>query len=424
MTPPRSGSPRSRTLRHATLVPAAVAPLLIACDTVERPPGGDEADFVQQSAHHDFRVDTLVEGLVHPFAMAFTPEGDLLVTERPGRLRIVRDGALLPDPVQGIPEVLALGRGAKSMNGREQAGMRDVVLHPDFEANRLLYLSYTKPGPDSLGNIAVARGRFENDRLGPMEEIFHADAVGDGSDRSSQWGGRLAFDADGFLFLTVGDRQWPPAGDLAAHPAQDLTSHNGTTVRLHDDGRIPDDNPFIRRADARSEIWTWGHRNAQGLAVHPETGDLWLNEHGPQGGDELNLVRPGRNYGWPLVGYGVNYGTGAAIHEGTHREGTEPPVHVWVPSIGVSGLMFYTGDAFPRWRGDMFVVGLGGRRLVRLRLDGRRVDREETILQWPERLRDVRQGPDGLIYLAVDGDARGFDGDPTPILRLRPAGIR
>lgn len=375
---------------------------------------------VIQTAHHDFKVETVVGGLVHPFAMAFTPEGDLLVTERPGRLRIVRNGVLLPDPVTGLPEILALGRGGMPQDGREQPGMRDVVLHPDFPANRLLYISYTKPGSGGLGNLAVARGRFERDRLSDVQEIFHADAQGNGSNRSSQWGGRLAFDRQGYLLVTVGDRQWPSAGDLSAHPAQNLANHNGTTVRLHDDGRVPADNPFVGRAGVRPEIWTWGHRNAQGLAVHPATGEVWLNEHGPQGGDELNLIRPGLNYGWPVVGFGVNYRTGLAIHEGTQREGMEPPRHVWVPSIGVSGMLFYTGDRFPGWTGDMIVASLGGQKLVRLRLDGQKVVEEETLLQGIGRLRDVRQGPDGLVYVAVDGDARGFDGAPTPIVRLVP----
>lgn len=383
----------------------------------------ESADVVP-TALHGFRVVEHVDGLVHPFAMTFTPEGDMLVTERPGRLRIVRSGALIPEPVEGLPEILYLGNGAKSMNGREQAGMRDVILHPDFSANRLVYLSYVKPGADSLGSIAVARGRLEDRRLRDVEEIFHADAHGDGSDRSSQWGGRMVFGHDGYLFVTIGDRQWPSEGDLAAHPAQDLSNHNGTVVRLHDDGRVPEDNPFVGRDGIRPEIWTWGHRNAQGLGVHPETGDVWLNEHGPQGGDELNLIRPGSNYGWPVIGYGVNYRTGLAIHEGTHREGMEQPVHVWVPSIGVSGMLFYTGEAFPQWRGDMIVAGLGSQRLFRLELEGRKVVREEILLQDRGRLRDVRQGPDGLVYLAVDGDARGFDGEPTPILRLEPAGRR
>jgi glucose/arabinose dehydrogenase len=379
-----------------------------------------QAGSVIRTALHDFKVEVVVEGLVHPFAMAFTPEGDMLVTERPGRLRIVRKGVLLPDPVGGLPEILALGRGAMPQDGREQAGVRDVVLHPNFAANRLIYISYTKPGANGLGNLAVARGRFEHDRLANVQEIFHAEAFGNGSDRSSQWGGRLAFDRAGYLFVTVGDRQWPSSGDLASHPAQDLSKHNGKTVRLHDDGRVPAENPFVGRAGVRPEIWTYGHRNAQGLAVHPETGDVWLNEHGPQGGDELNLIRPGLNYGWPVVGFGVNYRTGLAIHEGTLRPGMEPPRYVWVPSIGITGMLFYTGRAFPGWKSDMLVASMGGQRLVRLRLDGQQVIAEETLIHGMGRLRDVQQGPDGLVYVAVDGDARGFDGAPTPIVRLVP----
>ena len=390
------------------------------------PPRADEPDMegVFLTTHHDFRIDTVAEGLVRPFSMAFTPEGDLLVTERPGRLRIIRDGVLLPDSVEGLPDIVALGRGARSMNGLEQAGLRDAIPHPDFATNRLLYLSYTKPGADSLGTLTVARGRFDGDRMSDVEEIFQAEAFGNGSDRASMWGGRLAFDGEGHLFITLGDRQWPSAGDLTAHPAQDLSNHNGTTVRIHDDGRVPDDNPFVGVEGVRPEIWTYGHRNAQGMAVHPETGDVWQNEHGPQGGDELNLILPGRNYGWPVVGYGVNYRTGSAIHAGTRQEGMEDPVHVWVPSIGVSGMLFYTGDAFPEWKGDMLAGGLSGERLVRLRLSGREVELEETLMYDQGRIRDVRQAPDGTIYLAVDGTTRDVDGPPTRILRMVPAGRR
>ena len=393
--------------------------VLAACSSIEN----DSATIIR-TAFHDFSVDTVTGGLVHPFSMVFTPEGDLLVTERPGRLRIIRDDVLIDDPVEGLPEILAIGQGAMPQDGREQAGMRDLILHPDFAENRLLYLSYTKPGPDSLGNIAVVRGRFENDRLSDVEELFHADAFGNGSNRSSQWGGRLALDGKGYLFITIGDRQWPSEGDLSAHPSQSLSSHNGTTIRLHEDGRVPEDNPFVGQDGVHPEIWTYGHRNAQGLAIHPETGDVWLNEHGPQGGDELNLVRPGLNYGWPVIGFGVNYRTGIAIHSATHQDGMEPPVHIWVPSIGVTGMLFYTGAAFPDWRGDMIVASLRGEQLVLLTLDGQQVEREETLISGMGRIRDVRQGPEGIIYLAMDGDARGFDGDPTPIVRLIPTRVR
>ena len=393
--------------------------VLAACSSIEN----DTATIIR-TAFHDFSVDTVTGGLVHPFSMVFTPEGDLLVTERPGRLRIIRDDVLIDDPVEGLPEILAIGQGAMPQDGREQAGMRDLILHPDFAENRLLYLSYTKPGADSLGNIAVVRGRFENDRLSDVEELFHADAFGNGSNRSSQWGGRLALDGKGYLFITIGDRQWPSEGDLSAHPSQSLSSHNGTTIRLHEDGRVPEDNPFVGQDGVYPEIWTYGHRNAQGLAIHPETGDVWLNEHGPQGGDELNLVRPGLNYGWPVIGFGVNYRTGIAIHSATHQDGMEPPVHIWVPSIGVTGMLFYTGAAFPDWRGDMIVASLRGEQLVRLTLDGQQVVREETLISGMGRIRDVRQGPEGIIYLAMDGDARGFDGDPTPIVRLIPTRVR
>jgi glucose/arabinose dehydrogenase len=380
-----------------------------------------QAGALVKTALHDFTIETVADGLVHPFAMAFTPDGDLLVTERPGRLRIVRKGALLTEPVAGLPEILALGRGAMSQDGREQAGLRDVVLHPNFASTRLLYISYVKPGTGGFGDLAVARGRFEQDRLSSVQEIFRAKQPGNGTNRSSMWGGRLAFDKAGYLFITLGDRQWPATGDLTKHPAQDLSLHNGTTVRLHDDGRVPADNPFVGRAGVLPGIYTYGHRNAQGMAVNPVTGDVWQNEHGPQGGDELNVIRAGRNYGWPVVGFGVNYTTGKAIHEGTLKEGMEPPVHVWVPSIGVSGMLFYTGDRFPGWQGDMIVAGLSGQRLVRLRLDGQRVVGEETLIHGMGRLRDVQQGPDGLVYVAVDGNARGVDGAPTPIVRLVPA---
>ena len=378
-------------------IPSAVTAALIvtgaACASAQ-----DAA--VERSADHAFRVVTVAEGLIHPWSIAFLPGGDMLVTERPGRLRIVRDGRLLPDPVPGVPTVFAEGQG----------GLLDVAPHPDFASNRLLYLSYSKP-VDGGSTTAVVRGRLENDRLVAVEEIFEADSRGRG-----HYGSRLAFDGRGHLFITVGDRQASPSGDLEAHPAQDLSNHHGVTIRLHEDGRVPADNPFVGREGALPEIWSYGHRNAQGLAIHPVTREVWLNEHGPQGGDELNLILPGRNYGWPVIGYGANYRSGSAIHEAAEREGMEQPVHFWVPSIATSGLLFYTGDRFPAWRGSAFVGGLAGEQLARLTLDGRRVTDEETLLPGIGRIRDVRQGPDGYIYLAIDH--RG--GDPSAIVRLEP----
>lgn len=357
---------------------------------------------VFRSEHHSFRIDTIADGLVHPWSIAFLPDGDMLVTERPGRLRIIRGGRLDPEPIRGVPAVRASSQG----------GLMEVLLHPSFETNRLVYLSYSKPDPHTT---AVARGRFEGDRLVDVTDIFVARTRG-----SQHFGGKLAFDREGYLFITVGDRQASPSGDLEAHPAQDLSNHQGTIVRLHDDGRVPADNPFVGRPGALPEIWSYGHRNPQGLAVHPQTGDIWSHEHGPQGGDELNLIRPGVNYGWPVIGFGVHYGAGRPIHEATHREGMEQPVHEWTPSIAPSGLLIYTGDRFPAWQGSLFTGGLSAqhRVLSRITLDGRQVAAEELLLPGEYRIRDVRQGPDGLIYIANDHRA----GEPTPLIRLRPAG--
>lgn len=359
---------------------------------------------VHRSAFYDYQAVTVADGLVNPWSMAFLPGGDMLITERPGRLRIVRDGALLPDPVPGTPEVFAQGQG----------GLLDVVLHPDFASNHLIYLSYSKPVGEG-STTAVVRGRFENDRLSDVEEVFEADSQGRG-----HYGSRLAFDADGYLFITVGDRQVPSTGDLEAHPAQDVSNNHGTINRIHDDGRIPEDNPFVEQEGANPAIWSYGHRNPQGLFIHPETGEVWATEHGPQGGDEFNLIQPGNNYGWPVVGYGVNYGSGLAIHEGTRRDGMESPKHFWVPSIATSGLMYYTGDKFPEWQGSVFVGGLAGEQIARLTMDGQRITSEETLFQGMGRIRDIRQGLDGYIYVAIE-DRRGA---PTAVVRFEPMGQR
>ena len=365
------------------------------------------AQDVYKSSNHDYRVVTVAEDLVQPWSMAWLPGGDMLITEKPGRLRIVRDGNLLPEAIPGVPEVFYEGQG----------GLFDVLPHPDFNDNRWVYLTYSKKTADSSAT-AIARGRLENDRLTNVVEIFEAQATGFG-----HYGGKIVFNNDGYMFLTLGDRMAPPVGDeaaLRAHPAQDRSNHQGVVVRLNDDGTVPNDNPFIGQSGILPEIWSYGHRSPQGLAVHPETGDLWESEHGPQGGDEINRIEPGNNYGWPVVGRGANYGAfGRPIHIGLSDEGMVQPARFWVPSIATSGLMVYTGDKFPMWYGNIFSGSLAGEQLARLQLDDeyRSVVVEETLVYDIGRIRDVRQGMDGYIYLAVSDR----NGEPTSVVRLEPA---
>ena len=355
---------------------------------------------VYKSSVHDYRLVTVAEGLVQPWAMAFLPGGDLLVTERPGRLRIVRGGKLLPAPVTGVPEVLSTGQG----------GLLDVIAHPNFATNKLIYLSYSKPTGVGAATTAVARGRFENNALVDVKDVFVADTKG----APGHYGARIAFDRSGMMFITVGERQVPSTGDLEKHPAQDLSNHHGKVIRLFDDGRVPTDNPFVGTSGAKPEIWSYGHRNPQGLAIHPTTGDVWATEHGPQGGDELNLIQKGLNYGWPVIGFGVNYRTGTAIHTSTMRAGMEQPKNVWVPSIATSGLMIYTGDKFPAWKGSFFVGGLAGQRIVRLTYDGKVFNVEDNLVRTQGRIREVKQGPDGFIYFSIDDT----QAKPTAVMRI------
>ena len=387
-------------MRHATI---GFATGLLTLATVSCVAAQDR---VQSSQHHTFRIVSVAGGLENPWSMAFLPNGDMLVTERPGRLRRISGGVVQPEPIAGVPQVWARGQG----------GLLDVVLHPDFANNRLVYLSFSKPNADgSQATTAVVRGRLDGSRLADVQEVFEARAWSRGG---NHFGSRIVFDRQGYMFVTVGDRGAnPDPATVQQHPAQDISNNQGTVNRLHDDGRVPQDNPFVNRPGARPEIWSYGHRNLQGLAFHPQTGDLWENEHGPQGGDELNLVQRGRNYGWPIIGFGLQYG-GSVIHQGTSRAGLEQPAHYWVPSIATSGLMVYTGDAFPAWKGNLFVGGLAGQQLARLTLDGQRVTGEETLLRGIGRIRDVRQGPDGYIYLALD-ERRG---GTAAVVRLEPTG--
>lgn len=353
-----------------------------------------QAQPVYESAQQRFRVETVVDGLAHPWSLAFLPDGSLLVTERPGRLRLVRDGRLLPQAVSGLPEVAARGQG----------GLLDVVLHPKFATNRLIYFSYAAADEGGY-TTRVARGRFDGERLAldHVQMLFEALPR---SRRTHHFGSRLLFDRAGFLYITVGDR-----GDMDR--AQRRDDHAGSVIRLHDDGRVPADNPFVGQQNIRPEIYSYGHRNPQGMTLHPDTGAVWLHEHGPRGGDEINIVRPGLNYGWPVITHGIDY-TYLPIGIGTHKEGMEQPLYHWTPSIAPSGMAFYSGDAFPRWRGNLFVGALVRTHLARLTLDGERVVAEEQLLTTlGRRIRDVRQGPDGRLWLLTDHD-------PGQLLRLEP----
>lgn len=399
-----AGSVSSRRMRTvASARPVAVAALAAAALFSASLYAQSE---VVNSALHTFRVVTVVDGLVNPWSLAWLPNGDMLVTERPGRLRIVREGKLLPDPVAGVPPVRVVGQG----------GLQDVVVHPGFATNRLVYLSFAKPSADgSEGTLAIVRARLENDRLADVEEIFEAQPW---SASPGHYGARMVFDADGYLFVSSGERMAPTTGDLTQHPAQDPSNHHGTILRLGDDGGVPADNPFVGREGHAPEVWSYGHRNPQGLAIDRETGVLWATEHGPQGGDELNHVRPGLNYGWPVITLGANYRVGTPIGR-KELAGMEQPAAFWVPSIAASGLMIYRGDKFPMWRGDAFAGGLSAmhQRLSRVTLDGTTVTNREPLLQGKMRIRDVREGPDGYIYIATDNAL----GNPTPIVRLEPA---
>jgi glucose/arabinose dehydrogenase len=331
-----------------------------------------------------FKAVKVTGGLEHPWCVAFLPDGRMLVTEREGRLRIVsKDGKLEPKPVAGVPEVVQRG----------QSGLFDVALDPRYAENHFIWLAYTASGDGGIGT-ELARARLGNGRLEDLKVIFREEPKGRRA--SIQFGGRILFDREGHVFLTLGD-----LGDKerAQRPDDDA----GSVIRLNLDGSIPKDNPFVGKPGWKPAKLDLGHRNMQGAAFNPATGALWTHEHGPQGGDEINIIRPGRNYGWPVITYGVNYGTGTRIGEGTSKPGMEQPLYYWVPSIAPSGMMFYTGDKFPKWKGNLFVGSLKFGLLVRLRLDGDKVAHEERMLNKAlGRIRDVRQGPDGLIYLVTD----------------------
>jgi glucose/arabinose dehydrogenase len=352
---------------------------------------------VMSSEKTKFKVETMAAGLENPWAIAFLPDARKLITERPGKLRVLdKDGKLSEIP--GVPEVAAIGQG----------GLLDIALAPDFEKSRRIYFTFAEPR-GIVNGTAVAHARLAgeagNNKLEAVTVIFRMEP---GRGGGFHFGSRLAFAPDGNLFVTLGERN-------AMQPAQDLTGHLGKVVRIAPDGSVPKDNPFVKREDVRPEIWSYGHRNPQGAAINPASGKLWINEHGARGGDEINIPEAGKNYGWPIISYGRHY-SGAKIGEGTHKDGMEQPVHYWDPSIGPSGMAFYTGDAFPAWKGNLFIGALPLRHLQRLELAGEKIVHEERLLiGLGERIRDVRQAPDGTIWVLTDGRS-------GRALRLSPAG--
>jgi glucose/arabinose dehydrogenase len=332
------------------------------------------------------RVSAVTRALEFPWSMAFLPDGTMLVTERAGRLRVIRKGVLDPQPVTGAPA--SYWAGESGLPGAVH-GYMDVALHPQFAQNQLVYLSYTKPIDEKKRIVAVARGRFDGKGLTEVRDVFQLDAAGTS---------RIAFGRDGMLYITT----------TGADP-QDPNTQGGKVLRVADDGSIPKDNPFAGRANHRPEVYTLGHRSSLGLAVHPGTGAMWLNENGPNGGDEINILKPGANYGWPLVSYGRTY-PGPWQSERPGHAGFEPPIVYWMPSIAVSGMAFYTGDRFPKWKGDVFVGALrtgeipGTGHLERILFNEKMEElrRESLLVELRQRIRDVRQGPDGLLYVLTD----------------------
>ncbi|QUS41192.1 PQQ-dependent sugar dehydrogenase [Tardiphaga alba] len=343
-------------------------------------------------------VQTVASGLSYPWALAFLPNSKLLVTERPGRMRIVSSQGQLSPAVKGVPEVMATGQG----------GLLDVITDKAFAQNNTIYFCYSERAGSSGGRTAVARAKLVDGatpRLDEMKVIFRQDGP---LSSGNHYGCRIVQAADNNLFVTLGEHY------SGRNEAQNLANHLGKLIRITTDGAAPPDNPFVGRDGAKPEIWSYGHRNQQGLAINPATNDLWETEHGPRGGDEVNIIGKGKNYGWPVIGYGIDY-SGAKLHETASKAGMEQPVKYWVPSIAPSGMAFYTGDLFPRWRGSLFTGALAGQMLVRLQLNGNAVTSEERILQnLSERIRDVRQGPDGALWLVTDSSA-------GRVLKITPA---
>jgi glucose/arabinose dehydrogenase len=353
-----------------------------------------DAAMKQPSGETAVSVTTVADGLAHPWSLAFLPDGRMLVTERPGRLRYVDAKGALSAPIANVPAVFA----------ERQGGLLDVVLDPDFGTNSTIYLSYAEAAEDGTNGTAVARAKLDGMRLADVTVIFRQQPT---IKSGHHFGSRLVFDRDGKLFVTLGDR------NSERDSAQDLGTHLGKIVRITKDGKVPADNPYVGKDGVLPEIWSYGHRNLQGAALHPGTGRLWTHEHGPRGGDEINIAEPGRNYGWPVITYGREY-HGPAIGEGSAKAGMEQPLHYWVPSIAPSGMAFHSGHGFPVWKDQLFVGALAAKQLVRLELAADGTVRSEERIAIEGRVRDVREGPDGALYLVTDEDA-------GRILRVVPA---
>ena len=364
---------------------SSCALIAAGCSTADIP------DAAVESEEHRFRVETFATGFGVPWGLAFLPDGRLLVTEQEGLLRIVAADGAVSEPIEGVPAVFARGQG----------GLMDVALHPRYAEQGWIYLSYSEPlqGPEgsTVGHTVIARARLREHRLADLEIVYRVPERFY-TRRAHHFGSRILFDRAGFLYFAIGDRG---QRDLA----QSVEWPNGKIHRLLDDGSVPPDNPFAGQEGAVESIWSYGHRNPQGLALHPVSGQLWSAEHGPKGGDELNHIRRGLNYGWPAITYGINY-DGTVISDATHAEGMEQPETWWVPSIAVCGIDFYTGEGFSEWRNDLLVTSLRFNRLHRLRLQGRAVVHEEIVYRGESRVRDVQTGPDGAVYLAVERPGR------------------
>jgi aldose sugar dehydrogenase len=388
----------------ACAIVAAVAPFASAQGADPRPANNPEqkpafagqTDAPEQKLGVAFDIVTVVEGLQNPWSVAFLPGGKMLITERPGRLRVLGTDGTLSAPVTGLPAVFA----------RAQGGLLDVALDPAFAKNNLIYWSFSEPRENNENNTAVARGKFVDDATAPrvddVQVIYHQTPS---MNSPLHFGSRLVFGRDGTLFVTQGDRSIIPG----RMQAQKLESGIGKMVRINPDGSIPKDNPFVGKEGARPEMWSIGHRNIQAAALHPTTGELWEIEHGTRGGDELNIARKGKDYGWPTIAYGIEYQGGTITGGIQQQAGMEQPIYYWDPIIGPSGMAFYTGSLFPQWKGSLFVGGHGSRDLVRLTLNGEKITGEERLLKdiqpKPEAIRDVRVGPDGALYLLTDGAA-------------------